>query len=113
MVWNVLVEDFNKHTIELRNVFELSVRFNRELEALRQKECVSYEDFSADLRHATMRAFWSKCEYEVLVCPWPYHPDQNAERKIDVYDQLNLNWDAFVSYTIGNLWGDENEEEKE
>lgn len=39
--------------------------------------------------------FWSKCEWEIIICPWVGKAD---DIKIDVYDQLMLNWDKFVDY---------------
>lgn len=74
--------------------------------------------------------FWSKCEHEVVVTRWPPYvsyeeymdmtkeiADHNAKygknpltinawpvssRKIDIYDQLRLNWEKFVVYIIAN-----------
>jgi hypothetical protein len=45
-----------------------------------------------ELRRKCMYYFWSKCEYEVIVTGWP---DTNTERKIDIYDQLDANWETF------------------
>lgn len=36
--------------------------------------------------------FWCKCEYEVLVQGWP---NTDIERKIDVFSQLEANWNVF------------------
>lgn len=77
-----------------------------------------------------MYYFWSKCEHEVVVTRWPPYvsyedymdmtkeiTDHNAKygknpltinawpvssRKIDIYDQLRLNWEKFVGYIIAN-----------
>lgn len=113
MMWNIFWNNPNTNTMEVRNVFELSVRFNRELDTIRNRTYTSLEDFSLDLRHAAQYAFWSRCEYEILLCPWPYYPEQDTERKIDVFDQLILNWDLFASYTFENLWGANYEQEEE
>ena len=45
-----------------------------------------------ELRHKCMYYFWSKCEYEVIVTGWP---DTKTERKIDIYQQLEANWETF------------------
>lgn len=45
-----------------------------------------------ELRRKCMYYFWSKCEYEVIVTGWP---DTKTERKIDIYDQLDANWETF------------------
>lgn len=44
------------------------------------------------LRRETMYYFWSKCEYEVLVKSWPCEKDS---LKVDVFKQLNANWEVF------------------
>lgn len=33
--------------------------------------------------------FWSRCEYEVILTPWP--PNKDVARKIDIYDQIKMN----------------------
>ena len=48
-----------------------------------------------------MYYFWSKCEYEIIITCWPKW-DKFKEEKIDVYSQLNLNWDKFVNYIWEN-----------
>lgn len=45
-----------------------------------------------------MYYFWSKCEWEIIISGWPPRDDFN-DAKIDVYDQVKLNWDKFVDYT--------------
>ena len=72
--------------------------------------------------------FWSKCECEVVITSWPPYMDvENIDKlkkeveehdskyswrqlrvnvpltiseKIDIYDQLRLNWDAFKRYVL-------------
>lgn len=104
MEWNVLWDDPNAHKIVVRNVFKLSVRFNEELDRLRNMVFKSFDDFSTELRHSVMYCYWGKCEYEITVCPYPYNEKYDEERKIDVYDQLRLNWDLFATYVYDNLW---------
>ena len=99
--WNVYIENINKRMITTFNVFE-HCSFYKDL----KKEIKIYEnieEFSDRLRKIVMYYFWSKCEYEIILtcCPkW----DKFKEEKIDVYSQLNLNWDKFVNY----IWGNKN-----
>lgn len=45
--------------------------------------------------------YWSKCEWEIILSHWP--PRKNAqELKIDVYDQVMLNWPIFCDYIWAN-----------
>ena len=88
--------------------------------------------FAEQLRRNAMYYFWSKCEMEVIITSWPAYIDmpeygritkeindtKNAGRtprvvniaptvgsKIDIYEQLMLNWDAFVNYTYNAIFG--------
>lgn len=51
-------------------------------------------EFSSELQHIARYYFWSKYEYEIFIESW--NSDKSA--KIDVFDQLMLNWDAFAKY---------------
>ena len=117
MIWNVYAHDINRGEIRVWNVFKHGL-FNRDVEKL-LKEDLTYEDFSKRLKRETMYYFWSKAEYEVVITSWAPHIDNkeldrlNAERekysqyrlhnvnldvgeKIDIYDQLLLNWEQFA-----------------
>ena len=55
--------------------------------------------FLKDVKSSLMYYYWSKCEWEILLFSWPSRQDYDGE-KIDVYDQVMLNWDIFSEY----LW---------
>ena len=44
----------------------------------------------------------SKCEYEVVITSWPPMPPERGfkDLKVDIYDQLELNWTAFFKYVL-------------
>lgn len=42
-----------------------------------------------------MYYFWSKCEYEIILSPWAGQAD---DIKIDIYNQIMMNFDRFVDY---------------
>lgn len=39
--------------------------------------------------------FWSRCQYEMLVLPWPPGP-KDSSKKVDVYDQCVPNLDLIT-----------------
>lgn len=44
-----------------------------------------------------MYYFWSKCEWEIILSDFP--PSKKfQEKKVDVYEQVMLNWDIFINY---------------
>lgn len=61
-------------------------------EKKRKQKYTPDELIEIELRRKCMYYFWAKCEYEVIVTGWP---DTKTERKIDIYDQLEANWETF------------------
>ena len=94
--WNVFYYDFNAKEIKVSNVFNHG-RYKEEVEELLHK-CADRNDFSDKLKSVTMYYFWCKCEWETVVYPWV--GDDKAAKKIDVFWQLENNWNRFVEY----LW---------
>ena len=47
-----------------------------------------------------MNMYWSRCEYEIIACDWPYRDDGLIESarpvKFDVWDQLEANIDVIT-----------------
>lgn len=103
MEWNVYWWDPNAKEIRVQNVFNLSIKFQHELDELkRKKNEISEEHFSRELNFAAKYCFWSKCEHEIWVSDW-MSDTKDGGKKIDVYDQLRLNWDDFADYVWRNL----------
>lgn len=99
MKWNVYFHNYNKNEIESYNIFNHSC-FTYEVKQLIKK----YKDkntFTEKLRIELAYYFWSKCEWEVIISPWVGRKEP-CEEKIDVYDQVMLNWDIFVDYVWNN-----------
>lgn len=94
MEWNVYYHDTNKGTIDVINVFE-HLGVERFVRNLCKDKKLTREAFAEELRHELMYHFWSRCEYEVLIKEWC---GREAERKVDIYEQLMLNWDRFIDY---------------
>lgn len=47
------------------------------------------------IKRAAHYQFWSRCEYEFLIGPWPYRDDKLKEEliKVDVFQQIMINID--------------------
>lgn len=103
--WNVYISNFNRRVIEEYNIFKHAAfvddckktikKYNK---AARAGE-FDMDAFSEDIRRHLLYYFWSKCEWEVIIDHWPGGEHFKPE-KIDVYDQVRLNWDKFIIY----LW---------
>lgn len=104
-IWQAYYYAFNQSKIRPFNVFLHSSYYKDLYDLLRkykrierQTGKVDMEQFSDAVKHITMYYYWSKCEWEVIISGWPPSSLRTEEIKVDVYDQLALNWDAFINY---------------
>jgi hypothetical protein len=114
----------NTRQIKVYNIFNHS-SFREEVINLKKKK-LPKEEFAKKLERKVLYHFWSKFEYEVVVTSFPPYIDKkeldrlNSEyesfntmyghyplridvcpetyEKIDIYQQVHLNWDVFVNY---------------
>ena len=93
--WYVYYHDSNAQKIIKWNVFNHG-SFKNEVDKL-LKEKVTKEEFIGKLERQLMYYFGSKCEYEIILSPWTGRAD---DIKIDVYDQIMMNFDRFVDYCL-------------
>lgn len=115
MTWNVYRYDISGQKIYQYNVFNHG-RFTEEVKAIKTK---NKNEFSEKLRMIAMYYFWSKAEHEIVITSFPpyinkddvsrivsessnckYIMNVNLDRgeKIDIYNQLQMNWEHFVDY---------------
>lgn len=128
LIWNVYISDFNSKEIKVHNVFN-HAGFMQDLIKIK-KECKdNIEAFEARVERSLTYYYWSKCEWETIVTSWPPYitnkelDDIIKERdeasmkygmrfrhcvcletaeKIDVYDQVRMNWRHFINYLWDN-----------
>ena len=100
LTWNVYLDDFNNRRIRTLNIFQ----HESFLDGCR-KAAKKYADdktgFEAQIEKLLKYYFWSKCEYEIVLDAWPPSPRFHPE-KVDVYDQVKLNWPVFISWLWSN-----------
>ena len=100
--WNVYVENFNAKTIEKRNIFANGTSL-KEIAKMFKKCGDDKEAFAKELRSELMYHYWSRCEWEIILTSWPPSKEgQFKDMKIDVFDQISMNWDVFVDYIWNN-----------
>lgn len=100
--WQTYHYDINHKKIEPYDIFR-HWRFNEDVISLLNKRGMTEENFREKLKSDLMYYFWSKCEYEVLVAGWPPTDNKDEEEKIDIYDQVMLNFDQFASYVWNSV----------
>lgn len=108
MQWNVYTFDFNHKKLKIYNVLghenfiESVKKIAKEQYGNKQPD---YAKFKECVRLELQYYFWSKCEYEIVLSAWP--PNENIKNeKIDVYDQVMLNFEQFYKYLYYSLFGD-------
>lgn len=116
LVWYVYRHNINKNQIYKYNIFDHG-RFREEVYELLNKHEMTYEDFSEKLRCTLIYYFWSKAEHEIVITSFPPYIDKRefdrlsseefkvlpnvrlrCGEKIDIYEQVRMNWDVFVGY---------------
>lgn len=130
LAYYVYTENINKHKIEKYNVLNDGIIE----EILKRTEGFDKKAFAEEVEHIIMYHYWSRAEWEVILTDWPTHiaPDElvrlnneadkhekeyghepysmcvnlKTEEKIDVYDQVMMNWNIFIDYIWENLRGE-------
>ena len=97
--WQVYYYNINRKRIETFNVFQHG-GFKKDLDEILKKNKTRTKLAEEEIKRSVMYYFWSKSEWEILLCPWI--GEKNKELKIDVYDQLMLNWNQFLDYIFEN-----------
>lgn len=97
--WQVYVHYNNK--VETANVFTLSGNFiyffNKAIKAYDKTKDI--DAFVKDVEGALRYAYWAKCEYEIIIAGL----FDKEGVKVDIYEQVKLNWDRFVDYLLTTL----------
>lgn len=101
--WWVYHRDFNEDKIEKFNVFQ-HWRFCNDLVKLRKDlKKDSTIDTKERIKKELMYYFWSKSEYEILISPWISRDKEKSTIKIDIYDQVMMNFEKFHDYVMENI----------
>ena len=99
--WFVYKEDINNNKIKIYDIFSC-VAFSDDIKKDYKKYKNNFELFSERVNIYLRYYFWSKCECEIILSNWP--PSDSFEKeKIDIYDQVMLNWNVFIKYVWDNI----------
>ena len=97
--WFVFVEDINRKRIKVYNIFEHK-DFVEDCDGAWENYKNEHHDFlkfQEDIDSILMYYFWCKCEWEIILSNFP-PSDSFQKKKIDVYQQVKMNWDKFIDY---------------
>lgn len=93
--FNIVYENWNNKELKSVNVFDYEFMKTALDKIAKRKpdKRPDFEAFNKEIKSLMMYHFWSKCEFEFIISSWP---SGKWETKVDVYDQLKLNWDLFI-----------------
>lgn len=125
LAYYVFIENFNTRKIQKYNVLNDSI-----VSEIRKKSkgISDKKDFNEIVKSILMYHYWCRAEWEVVITSWPTYVaidevnkfteqimaykskfkdlpprltiNLTTEQKIDVYSQVELNWEIFIDY----LW---------
>jgi hypothetical protein len=123
-----LKKDYKKKIKEIESSLKAKITDTSKFIDKMQKELFSYKDgeFADKINNSLRYHFWAKCEWEIILTDWPTHVDikevermaneikkenlqykvgvsLECEEKVDVFDQIKLNWETFVDYVWDNI----------
>lgn len=96
--WNVFLYDGCRNNGMPRkfNIFN-NTSFSKRINELFATPELTREEIEKEVEVAARWQFWSRCEYEFILLSWPTGPKE-AGYKMDVFEQLKMNWDRFIDY---------------
>lgn len=83
----------NADKIKIVNIFDFHTVQDFIKRQKKVKPIPTREQFAESLRREIMYHFWSRSEFEIVISAWC---GGKAEEKVDIYGQLNNNWELFV-----------------
>ena len=77
--FNVINFDFNKKEFIYYDIIPYLVRRYKE----KKKKLTTFEEFKKFIEDESMYQWWARCEYEIILSPWPYlsSPSERYDKK--------------------------------
>lgn len=98
MEWFVYYYNMTNKVIEPYDIFK-NVRLLGNVQQLLSMK-TDKSEFAEEVRKSLFYYYASKSEYEVLISAWCGGTGKETV-KVDIYEQVRLNWGSFIDY----LWG--------
>ena len=97
MKWLAYYQSFNGKEITTFNIFDHPGVLQDCKKAYRKFKN-DRDKFFEEVQSTLMYHYWAKCEYEIILSPWMSNNKEEIEEKIDVYQQVKMNWEPFCDY---------------
>ena len=101
--WNVFRYDSNSKEIYYFDVFTHHKFMHYCMVAFEEfQKTENLTEFKKQVKKEASYYFWAKSEHEILIRAWCGGTGQE-EIKVDIYEQLCMNWEAFITQLIIQL----------
>ncbi len=95
--FNVINYDFNREKFESYDVMPYLVRaYNERIEKAKEypdsdywKVPKTFDEFKEFVQRESQYQFWARCEYEIVLGPWPYIPSPSERYNKEGEDDIN------------------------
>ena len=102
-MFNVITYDPNHKKFVPYDIIPYFVQTYEELKEKKYRKVPeTFEEFKEFVRSEGMYQFWARCEYEVILVDWP---GQKVEKKIDVWNQIEMNLDIVAKIVMDSING--------
>lgn len=98
--WNVFKYNFYTKRIETFNIFA-HYWFLKDCFKAYKNSNGDFNEFQKSIKQNLMYYFWSKFEYEIVISQ--FTSGDPVKKKIDVFEQVMLNYDVFVNRLFADL----------
>lgn len=91
----VIHQDFNLKVFEPYDIMPYLIeRYNKIKNKPKTKD-----DFIEFIKSESMYQWWSRCEYEIIICGWP---NQDTQEKWDIHKQVMMNIEVIADILMDN-----------
>ena len=118
--FNVIVHNINSGEFEPYNIIPHLVSQYQE----KTNKPKTFNEFKKFIKNESLYEWWARCEYEIVLSPWPYtlspsekgKEEDNVEawkehwkkhldecQKIDVYHQVRINLDVITNLVMDSI----------
>lgn len=98
--YNVFIKNINSKTIVIYNVFTHK-NFIKDCKRIYNDYYMNKKDFLEGIKNTLIYYFWRKNEWEITLSCFPKYSKFN-DKKVDVYEQIMINWNTFSEYIWNN-----------
>lgn len=94
--FNVIIQNFNTNKFDPYDVMPFFIEEYNKL----KKKPKTYNEFYKFIEENSKYMFWSRCQYEIIICGWP---NLDTQEKWDIHKQIMMNIEVITNILIENI----------